>query len=307
MSKVDFKLAKEKYEEIEIPDELGERVQQTISAYEASHKEELTKSKVPVDFTAKKKSMRLIGKIAAVAAALLVVLTLGLNTSEVFATSMNSIPVVCGLTKFLTIRSYDVSVSDDEKIVVNAPELVADGLNDAYVNEFNEKLSGIIEQHKAEAKNLITEYRQAYFATGGTEDEWKAHDIQALVSCQVMSETDSTISFMVRVSENWAEAYNTSYYYNLDMKNEKEISLKELLGDDYINTANASIKKQIEERTASDSSLTYFDGSDGMEGFTTIQPDTKFYINEAGNPVIVFDKYEIAPGAMGVQEFEIAK
>ena len=31
-----------------------------------------------------------------------------------------------------------------------------------------------------------------------------------------------------------------------------------------------------------------------------------FYINEAGNPVVVFQKYEIAPGSSGVLEFEIA-
>lgn len=35
--------------------------------------------------------------------------------------------------------------------------------------------------------------------------------------------------------------------------------------------------------------------------------DNKFYINEAGNLVIVFEKYEVAPGFMGQQEFEIVK
>ena len=33
----------------------------------------------------------------------------------------------------------------------------------------------------------------------------------------------------------------------------------------------------------------------------------KFYINEKGRIVIVFEKYEIAPGYMGTQEFEIDK
>ena len=30
-----------------------------------------------------------------------------------------------------------------------------------------------------------------------------------------------------------------------------------------------------------------------------------FYINSNGKVVIVFEKYEIAPGYMGIQEFEI--
>ena len=45
----------------------------------------------------------------------------------------------------------------------------------------------------------------------------------------------------------------------------------------------------------------------GIEGFTTVSKDTKFYLNEEGNPVIVFDEYEIAPGYMGMPEFEIER
>ena len=41
------------------------------------------------------------------------------------------------------------------------------------------------------------------------------------------------------------------------------------------------------------------------EGFTSIADDQRFYINEAGNPVLIFEKYEIAPGYMGQPEFEV--
>lgn len=40
-------------------------------------------------------------------------------------------------------------------------------------------------------------------------------------------------------------------------------------------------------------------------GFTTVSDDTKFYINQNGNPVVVFGRYEIAPGSAGQIEFEI--
>ena len=42
-------------------------------------------------------------------------------------------------------------------------------------------------------------------------------------------------------------------------------------------------------------------------GFVTVTADTPFYINEKGNPVVVFEKYEIAPGFMGRPEFEIER
>lgn len=64
---------------------------------------------------------------------------------------------------------------------------------------------------------------------------------------------------------------------------------------------NVDMEKRMEENE----DYTYFD--EEMWGFTTVTEDNKFYINEAGNPVIVFEKYEVAPGFMGQQEFEIVK
>ena len=36
-----------------------------------------------------------------------------------------------------------------------------------------------------------------------------------------------------------------------------------------------------------------------------ITEETSFYVNENGMRVIVFDEYEVAPGYMGIVEFEI--
>jgi len=40
--------------------------------------------------------------------------------------------------------------------------------------------------------------------------------------------------------------------------------------------------------------------------FIAIKADQQFYITDKGKLVISFDKYEVAPGAMGIVEFEIA-
>ena len=76
-----------------------------------------------------------------------------------------------------------------------------------------------------------------------------------------------------------------------------------LLGEDYMNIVNADIQAQIEQRT--NAGETFFASEEG--GFTGISEDVKFYMNEAGNPVVVFDKYEIAPGSAGKVEFEIER
>ena len=54
---------------------------------------------------------------------------------------------------------------------------------------------------------------------------------------------------------------------------------------------------------AADDEAVYFAPEDG--GFRSISEDQGFYINQQGHVVVVFLKYEIAPGCMGTQEFEI--
>ena len=85
--------------------------------------------------------------------------------------------------------------------------------------------------------------------------------------------------------------------------------MEALLGEDYLQAATESIIAQIEERVLDESQNYFGYGSDdGMiEGFRQLSPDAKFYLNELGNVVIVFDEYEIAPGYMGFPEFEIVK
>lgn len=53
----------------------------------------------------------------------------------------------------------------------------------------------------------------------------------------------------------------------------------------------------------SDSDKTYW--LDGEMGFKTITHDQSFYINNNGKLVISFNKYDVAPGYMGVVEFII--
>ena len=82
------------------------------------------------------------------------------------------------------------------------------------------------------------------------------------------------------------------------------MSLEDLLGPDYMEKANESIRAQIKAREA-DSEVKFFTKAEG--GFETVTADIPFYINEKGNPVVVFEKYEIAPGVLGRPEFEIER
>ena len=47
------------------------------------------------------------------------------------------------------------------------------------------------------------------------------------------------------------------------------------------------------------------DSGDMNLSYEGVKETTPFYINEAGNVVISFNKYDVGPGYMGIQEFEI--
>ena len=75
-------------------------------------------------------------------------------------------------------------------------------------------------------------------------------------------------------------------------------------GSDYVDVISKNIISQMKERTKKNPEDTYWiDGE--MDNFKKIKKDQGFYINDKGELVICFDKYEVAPGSSGLVEFVI--
>lgn len=137
--------------------------------------------------------------------------------------------------------------------------------------------------------------------TGGTPEEWAQHNIKITVNYEIKQQNSDYLSVVIRGTESWTNAYSETNYYNLDVNTGELVTLKDILGSDYMELANAQIRKQITERQKAGE--LFFTAEEG--GFTGISENTKFYINETNRPVIVFERYEIAPGSSGDIEFEI--
>ena len=167
-----------------------------------------------------------------------------------------------------TVRTYEGD-EGDMTLRINVPQVVG---KEGYVAKINDKILDLTTDYEARADWEVAQYKDAFLATGGTEKEFADKDIQVYVDYDVKSETKDQVSFVLKAYNNMVSADYIYECFNVDLK---------------------------------DNSGLYFD--EEMGGFTTITPETKFYINEAGNPVIVFQKYEIAAGAAGMPEFEIVK
>lgn len=273
----EFKEAKQAYEETPIPAELDQRVRAGIRQGKA------------------KRARRTWGRRLGTVAACFVVVVGALNVSPTMASAAADIPVLGGLFQVLTVRSF-TDENADRTVTVEQPAVTGSDFADAVSAEIQER----VDAKTAEGEQLVAEYKEAFLATGGTQEEWERHNITVSVSYDIKSQTDTVVSFLVESNVSFSNAYWERTYYNLDLAADKELTLADLLGEDWVTICNDSIRAQI----AADPSV-YFDES--MGGFTTVDETTSFYIGQDGNPVVVFPPYAVAPGVMGYVEFEITQ
>lgn len=292
--------ARKRYEEIPIPAELSGRVRAAIVRSEEKRKSQ--RQRIPTVRIRRKH--RIWGTCAGMAAALVLVFTTALNTNTAFAEMAAGLPVIGAAARILTFRSYERD-EGDWKISVEIPsvEMIAKDTN-GLDSALNQEIYDLCSQYADEAVERAREYKKAFMETGGTEEEWEAHDINIHVGYEIKAQTEAYLSFAVQGTENWSSAYSETKYYNIDLKDNKMVTLADVLGHDYARIADESILRQMENMEEKEG-IAFWSKSEG--GFTGVTDKTVFYMNEKENPIIVFDKYEIAPGAYGKLEFEIDK
>jgi len=317
---------KKMYEKIEIPAELKETVNQAISSRSKEEvlkmREQKTHKAPVVQFYNKNNGMyRAVKYVSCAAAGLLVCLTVGVNASESFAMEVHQLPVIGQLAKVLTVRSWHETKGDYE-YNIEVPEIVKETktagfeevgleayLNPGFTADINAKIEQIAEDYTVQAQADMEAYKEAFFAAGGTKEEWNDRTMDIYVDYDVKYHQGNILSLELTTAKTWVASEEERHYYNLDLENDRYLTLEDLLGEDYIQIATDSIIEQINARITADESQAFFGygpNDDGMvEGFTELSPEAMYYINEAGNVVIVFQEYEIAPGYMGFPEFEI--
>lgn len=274
--------AKRTYESTKMPGSLEELVENSIQTARAAR--------------VQKRKARFGWGVSA-AAGLLIGFTFLVNVNTAFAAGLKEIPLLGALVRLVTIQSYREQ-TEDFGITVNVPSLEQIGSQQAsFPAEVNRMISDMCREYVEDAKQRALEYKEAYLETGGTPEGWKEHNIQITVGYEIKSQSDSCISFAVSGTENWTSAYAQTRYYNISLKEMRFLTLEDVFGGSYISLINDAVRGQIKERQKN--------GNDIFFTFQSVLPDQQFYINEEGCPVIVFGKYEIAPGSMGTVEFEI--
>ena len=279
----EFKNAKEEYDNTPIPAGLSERVQAGIQEGKARYR------------ARRGRTVRRWGATAACFAILLA----GLNLSPTLAKAAAGVPVLGGLFRVLTVISYDAS-DGGINYAVSVPGLEADS---TLAERVNAAIQEKMDAHLAKARQDWDDCREAFFATGGTEEEWAGREMDVIVSYEIKSQSETRVSFVVTLGEGWVSSMEERYYYNLDFSEDRDLTLRDYLGENWVETCNAAIERQIADSVDEEGFTLFFAPEDG--GFTTVDETTGFYVREDGTVVVCFPEYSIAAGAAGIPEFPI--
>ena len=281
----ELKKAKEVYQSIKIPAQLNYMVNRTISEQ-------------PKKRAYKFKNIRYV--LSTMACTFLLFIFM-INISPSFATNILEIPIIGEVAKVFTIREF--KQEDKNKLVeAKIPALENTG-NTELEKRINYEIMLKMNEVLEEVEERAAEYKKAVIETGGKEEDY--HPINIQIDYKVGYSSDKVVSFMILKTETLASAYTELYFYNIDIETGRKLNLRDVLGEDYKRIANETINKEIEERSKNPDNIYFAAGEGGFEGIENEYQD--FYINSNGKVVIVFEKYEIAPGYMGIQEFEIDK
>ncbi|MDB8791336.1 DUF3298 domain-containing protein [Romboutsia sp. 1001216sp1] len=230
-----------------------------------------------------------------VIAASLLLVVLGINISPAFAQTLSKIPIIGNLVKIITIKNYSID-ENGYKASIDVPKI--SGLTD---KKLEYKLNSEFEK---EGKKLYEDFLEEMEIL--KSDKVQGH---SLVESWYEVLTDNEDLFSVVVYTHYAQGSSNTIrkFYNIDKKNETVLSLEGMFkNNDYINVISQNIKEQMRDNMKKDKNKHYWIDDEIKEmNFKFIDKNQDFYINKNGELVICFDKYDVAPGYMGLVEFTI--
>lgn len=275
--------AKAVYEAIKIPEQLDYIVNKAINNKQNT----------------KEYKMKYVKYVLSTVSCVFLTFVVIVNLSPSFASSISDIPIIGNIAKVFTIEEYK---EEDEQKLINAkiPGIENTG-NTELEKRINYEIALKMNEVLEEAEDRAAEYKKAIIETGGKEEDYQPINIQ--IDYEVGYSSDKIVSFVILKSETLASAYTERYFYNIDIETGKNLNLRDLLGNDYKNIIDETIYKEIEERSKNPDNMYFVEEEMKFSGIKNEYQN--FYINTDGKVVIVFEKYEIAPGYMGAQEFVI--
>ncbi|MGM9552605.1 MAG: DUF3298 domain-containing protein [Clostridia bacterium] len=240
-----------------------------------------------------------VGKVlGGTVAVMLVMVTVSANISPSFAYAMNEVPLLGSIVRVVTLNRYENKIGGSEATIVT-PQI--EGLKDEKLmeeinSELGENAQKLIEEFEKEANALMEEYGEDVHM--GFESDYI-----------VRTDTDDYYAIDIYYFNVVGSSSTTHKFYTVNKKTGEIVTLKGLFKEnaDYITPISTIVKDEMIRRNNEEEGLFWVEKDEYTDGYQGITEDVKFLINDKGNIVICYDKYEVAAGAQGCPEFEIDK
>lgn len=227
---------------------------------------------------------------------LLAVFLLLPNLSPTIAYAMQEIPVIGELVRVITICKKQEG-DDNHAQNVKIPQIqLPEGSSNAidYINADVDTLT----------KAAIDEYES-------TVEELPDAHLYLMIDYDVVTNTTDWFTLRLMVYREAGTSGIEYHFYHIDKQQGKLMQLADLFRPDYDyqTPISAEIQAQMRQQFRDNPNMCYWIDGNGMgtEEFERIADDQSFYFDDKGDLVIVFEKYDVAPGYMGCPEFVIPR
>lgn len=225
--------------------------------------------------------------------AMMAVLVILPNVNPTIAYAMYELPLIGKLFEVVTIRNYEYQ-DETHEVEIKMPEVIVNEAESEGIRKLNKESQAFVNQ-------IIDE-----FESGLTEGVYQA----IYVDYEVLCDKEEWFTLKLGVSEVMASSNQYFKYYHIDKATGELVSLSGLfVNDEYIDAISENIYQQMLDAMENDEdeSVDYWveKADEDVEACYVIDADQNFYFNEAGDIVIVYDKYAVGPGSMGCPEFEV--
>lgn len=267
-------------EKSEIPEAVRKRIENTL---EALPEREGSVSRVHI-----------LPRVASAAACFLfVTLFLLPNVSVAYAEALEQIPVIGDIVRVITIRNYFYS-DEYHEMDIDVPEI--EGMDGEAADSINKDVKALTDE-------LLHRFYEEVQSIG---DEGHG---SIYVDYETVTNTDSWFTLKLIVHEATGSSNTYFKYYHIDKRTGRVVKLGDLAeSGDFYKILEQDIKRQMREQMEKDEDIIYWvDDSVMGEDLISLNENHNFYWSKNGDFVIVFDKYEVAPGFMGTSEFVVNK
>lgn len=241
-----------------------------------------------VSFGLLKKTMYSVACIAAA-------FVLMFNCIPSLAYAVSDIPILGDVVRVVTFGRFEVQEDGYEaKVVTPKVEgLLNKELEEKLNKEFQENANAIICAFEKDVKELKEVYGDDFHL--GIEADYI-----------VRTDNEDILAIDSYIVNTVASSSTKHSFYNIDKKTGTLIELESLFKKeaDYVTPISEYIISEMRKQNEEGTGYFWTDEKD-IDNFEKIKENQNFFINDNGNIVICFDKYEVAPGAQGCPEFEI--